>query len=338
MEKIFLNRNENYCGPSLPVLKAVRNAKPQYLNMYIDGYYNSILLDALSKKFKLSNKQIALNYGGEDFFRAVFNCRVKNVLTSQFHFYYHDEYFKSTNIKLHTFKMYEKSNDWFFDIDDLVKQYKKIKPEIILIASPNNPTGNILKYADILKILKTISSSTVFIFDNAYYGFDNASDYQKIEQLLKKFPNFVILRTFSKFYALAGLRASYALGSQNMKKMLGYQDYYLGMSRIMENTALAALNSEKYYKASAQTITKEREKFITSLKKMKFFKPYNSGGNFVLVRINQKAVKTFKKALSGQRIVLYKDVTDDLIRVTVNKSEYMAKFVEILKKIDKSLS
>jgi histidinol-phosphate/aromatic aminotransferase/cobyric acid decarboxylase-like protein len=91
--------------------------------------------------------------------------------------------------------------------------------KIVIFPSPDNPTGVITKRECIEKILISIPKETIFILDEAYFHFVPQELYWNSVDLLKKYDNFIITRTFSKFYALAGIRLGYGICSEK------YQNY-----------------------------------------------------------------------------------------------------------------
>ncbi len=291
MNKLIINRNETLYGPSPKAMRIIKNFRPERAALYLEGYYNSTLIPYLSKRFNLLEEQIIVSYGEEDFFRMVFDkldSKNDSVLTHELHYSYYDKYLNFKNIKIHLFKMNEIDNEFDFDISDCIEKYPALNPKILLITSPNNPTGNSISASSLDKILNSISPSCLVILDEAYWGFDKNYNQREFLSLINKYQNLVALRSFSKLYALAGLRISYALCGKNVKNILNYQTRYLGMSRVLEEVAIAALESKTYYKKLSEEIMKDREWFIEKAKGLKYFKPFRSNANFVLVRINKK--------------------------------------------------
>ena len=341
MKQLLMNRNEVFQRPSPKVLNTLKNFKAEHVNRYfdeIDGYYNSILIPKISKIFGISDKQVIISYGEEDFFRTVFerlSLQKDFILTSQLHYSYLDKYLYFKGINLLTFRMYEKDKNFVFDVEDCIKQYQKFNPKVILIASPNNPTGNSLSVTELEKILKNTRVETLVIFDEAYYGFDEGYNQQAFLSLLNKYANLVLLRSFSKRYALSGFRIGFALCGVNIKNLLNYQNRYLGLSRILEEVAIAALESEDYYKKISSEIIGDREYFIKSVRNFNNFKPFNSKANFVFMRVaSGDIIKQMQDAFTKEEVIIGKFMDDNLLRVTIGYNEYTRKFLKLLERID----
>ncbi|HBX15819.1 MAG: Histidinol-phosphate transaminase [Candidatus Magasanikbacteria bacterium GW2011_GWC2_41_17] len=338
MKQLILNRNEVVQGPSPRVLEVLRNFKPEHANFYLDDYYHSVLIPKISEIFGIPEDQIITSYGEEDFLRTIFNeldVEKDFVLTHQFYYTYYKKYLDFKKIILNTFTIKEENGSFIFDIYDCIRQYQKINSKILLLTSPNNPTGNSLSIEELEKLLKNVAVETLVVVDEAYWGFDQEYNQQAFLSLLGKYPNLVFLRSFSKLYALAGLRISFALCGVNVKNLLKYQNRYLGLSRILEEVAIAALESEGYYKKLSAEIIGDRERFINELRNFKNFQPFNSKTNFVLVKIaNNIVIERLKNALQKEEVVVCKFVDENFLRVSVGEKENTGKFLKLLEKID----
>jgi len=342
MKQLLINRNEVSQGPSPKVLDALKNFRPEHVNFYLDDYYHSILIPKISEVFGIPEEQVIVSYGEEDFLRTIFDVldpKKDSVLTHQFYYTYYKKYLDFKGVPLHTFSMEEKNGSFVFDIEDCVRQCKKASPKIVLITSPNNPTGNSLSVEGLEKVLENAAIETLVIVDEAYFGFDERYDQQTFLSLLGKYPNLIFLRSFSKLYALAGLRIGFALCGANVKSILKYQDRYLGFSRILEEAAVVALESEDYYKKLSVEIIKDRDGFIGKLHNFKNFQPFSSTANFVLVRLaNSDIVRQVQAALATEPIVIGKFIDDNLLRVTVGYAAHTERLLELFEKIDKSIN
>jgi histidinol-phosphate aminotransferase len=89
--------------------------------------------------------------------------------------------------------------------------------QLVLVCNPNNPTGTHLPAARVAEFLEGVPAHATVILDEAYVEFQTHDDPDASLDLLKDFPNLVVLRTFSKCYGLAGLRVGYGIGSANFR-------------------------------------------------------------------------------------------------------------------------
>lgn len=339
MKQLIVNRNEVMQGPSPKVLEVLKKFKAEHINLYLEDYYHSILIPKISEIFGIPENQIIISYGEEDFFRTIFdelNPEKDSVLTHSFHYSYYKKYLDFKGIVLNTFEMKEENGNFVFDIEDCIRQHRKTKSKILLLTSPNNPTGNSISVEELEKLLKNTSAATLVVVDEAYWGFDKQYNQRAFLSLLGKYPNLVILRSFSKLYALAGLRIGFTLCGANVKNLLKYQNRYLGLSRILEEVAIAALDSKDYYRKLSTEIIGDRESFISELRNFKNFQPFSSKANFVLVSIaNNGIAERLRNALQNEKVVLCKFVNGNLLRVSIGEKKLTGKFLKLLKEIDR---
>lgn len=331
----MLDRNEVLQGPSPKVLRALKKFRKDHVSTYIPGYYNSLLIPALSRKFRIPEDRIILSYGIEDFLSLIFEKiseRRGGILTSEYHYTYYRIHAKFKNVRLDTFRMPEVGNSFTFDIGDCIRKYRAHKPEVILLASPANPTGNVLSIGELETILKNIRKDCPVLLDQAYRGFEKKYDERSFLRLLEKYPNLVLLRTFSKYYALAGMRIGFALCGKNVKKILNYENRFLGLSRILEEIAIAALGSEKYSKGVAAEVKRDREYLISKLRTMGL-EVFSSDANFIFLKPSPREVSKMKKIVKKQKVVLVKFFNDGTVRISVGLRKYIDALLRDLKSI-----
>ena len=336
MKQKLLNRNEILQGPAPACLRAIKNFRTEHAAQYIDGYRNSLLIPELAKHYGLEQEHFIVSYGSEDLLRWIFNsCRPgkDSVLCNEFHFTYYDHYARHRKIKLDNFRLAKTKTAFAFDLKDCLVQYKKHDPKIIIITSPNSPTGNSISPKDLRAILKKVSKKTLVVIDESYYGFNKAYSDSAAKRLIKAFPNLVFSRTFSKTHALAGMRIAYALCGTRVKQLLGYDHPYLGVSRILEQVAIAALRSKKYYKNLANEIISLREFFIKETNRLAGFHAFKSDSSFVLIEADQNLVENFKKRLASQPAVIAKHMEGNYFRVSLSLAVHARSLISVMRKL-----
>lgn len=337
----IIDRNETLAGPAPKCVQVLRAFPRDRTTLYLNGYYGSKLIPKLSLLFNVPKEQIIASYGAEDFLRFLFDqldAKRGSVLTSKHHYMFYSSYARFKGIRLHRFAMREHGDAFSFDIDDCIAQYRRFRPNIILIASPNNPTGNMLKRSDLKRLLSAVSSTTLVLIDEAYLGFQEPSQRQNFLPLVRKHPNLVLLRSFSKLAALAGLRIGYALCGSDVLRMIRYQQRYLGMSRVLEEVAIAALESPSYYRTVASETIRVRSSFISRIRRLHYFKPYASQANFVLMKVGRRAKKLFAAALAREPVVIAKSMTPQFVRVSMVSRSHVSRFASMLERIDRRLA
>lgn len=207
------------------------------------------------------------------------------------------------------------------------------KTKIILLASPNNPTGTLMPREDILEI---VGLGLPVVVDEAYYEFAG----QTVAPLVGQYKNLMVLRTFSKWAGLAGLRVGYGLFPA------GIADYLLRIKEpySVNVAALVAvresLKDVDYLMGRVKAIIAERERLFSRLQDIKWLKPYPSQANFILCSmLNGKARKLQQKLESRGILVRYFDqpLLRDCIRISVGRPEENAILLETLKELGEEL-
>ena len=151
------------------------------------------------------------------------------------------------------------------------------RTRLVVICTPNNPTGNAMELADVHRIAET---GVTLLLDAAYADFDPARDPM---HLVHEYDNVIVTRTFSKAYCLAGIRVGYAVGSPDV---LDYVDRFLvpgsSISSPALHAGLAAFEDEDYHQHQIDRIIGERERLLPLLRDLGL-RVYPSGGNFLAV-------------------------------------------------------
>src|SRR3990172_7535545 len=168
-----------------------------------------------------------------------------------------------------------------------VKAAVSQKTKVIFLVSPNNPTGTQIPKAEILEILDT---GLPVVIDEAYIEFSR----ETVTPLVGKYPNLMVLRTFSKWAGLAGLRIGYRLFPEKIAE-------YLLRIKMPYNVNVAALVAVEeslkdidYLKGNVEAIIDERERLFEALGKIKWLKTVPSQANFILCRVAQGSAKELK--------------------------------------------
>ncbi len=217
-----------------------------------------------------------------------------------------------------------------FDIDvSAVKGAVTDRTKVIFLANPNNPTGNIISEAAIRDILAT---GVVVVIDEAYYEFSR----QTVVPLMKEYGNLIVLRTFSKWAGLAGLRVGYGLFPPEIA------DYILKI-KIPYNVNVAAmvaveesLKDIDYLQSTVQKLIDERERLFKELKKVSWLKPFPSQANFILCRAEKGNALQLRQKLQEKGILIryYDDaLLRDYVRISVGKPEHTDALMNVLRNI-----
>ena len=228
-------------------------------------------------------------------------------------------------------KVVEVPRDENFEVDvsEVTAAIMDKDAKLVFLASPNNPSGNTTPERDVLRLLDT---GVVVVLDEAYCEFSG----ETMVSLAKSYENLIILRTFSKWAGLAGLRVGYGIfPSQIMPHLMRIKTPYT-VSIAAQIAAIESLRDMAYMRRTIQTIIAERQRLFTRLCGIKGLKPYPSKSNFLLCYVAGHRAPEFHGELLRRGIsVRYFDTPRlrDCLRISVGKPEHTDALIAALEGI-----
>lgn len=290
---IKLNANENPYGPSPRARKAIKEM--MNLNYYPNGIYKK-LRQSLSEYTDTKPENIIVGSGSDEIIDLLLKLILSegdSIITTPPSFSMYEIYAKL--YKGNVISVPRKS-DFSINVYAIKKVFTK-KVKAIFICNPNNPTGTITTLKEIEELLQF---ETLIIVDEAYFEFSNKTAIK----LLKKYPNLIILRTFSKWAGLAGLRIGYGIMNPFFaEKLMGIKSPF-NVNLLASVAAIATLEDLSFAKKSIQKIIKEKERMCKELSEMSFLKIYPSFGNFLFLQLKNKQYKKLKNVFEKNKIAL----------------------------------
>ena len=283
-KKIRLDKNERLADfESYFINKIKKKINSDYLNTYPEV---EPLYEIFSKKFHLNKEMFVITAGSDMAIRSCFELIVRSgdkIITLFPTYGMVDVYaklFEANQVKIHFNKKLE------LDINKLIKEIN-YETRLIVIANPNSPTGTIIENKQIVKILKKAKKFNCYVLiDEAYYGFCNIT----VMSYLKKFPNLIISRTFSKAYGLAGCRVGLIIANKTVAKRLYKFRPMYEINSISVLIIKEIMKNESILKKYIQETIKGKKYLIKNLNKFGF-SYYNSYANFLLVDFKTKNLK-----------------------------------------------
>ncbi len=340
----FLDRNEFNYAPSSDVVEAYKNFDINklcfYTRIYDEGK-KSILSVFLSDLYGVDESQVLLGYGGEDILKQAVHYFLtrpdgnKKMLIPRYSWWYYKSIADEVGGTTMQYPLFEGENTYHYDLDKIIEMVRAEKPRLLLLASPNNPTGNGLTPEQIEKLLSSIPAETIMLIDEAYASFVT-DDTSYISHLVNKYPNLIISRTLSKFFGLPGLRMGFGFISPELKDFIRYSNKYLGYNRFSEEIAIAALKSEAHYRDVARQMNESRRMYERELGNLPGFKVYDSVANFILIKYPIELKEQLQKAFAEQNYkVKFMNETDlnTHMRITLGRPEQNVLVAETIKRI-----
>ena len=197
--------------------------------------------------------------------------------------------------------------------------------KLLFLAQPNNPTGNLSPRAEIERLLEL---PTMVVVDEAYYEFAG----ETVADLVGSYPNLAVLRTFSKWAGLAGLRIGYGLFHEDLIKHLWKIKQPYNINVAAQAAALASLDDLELLQANVRETIAERERLYAALGRLPGLHIYPSQANFMLARVGRGALALKSELMRRGILVRFfnKPGLDDCIRFSIGTPAQNDLFLETL--------
>ncbi len=344
----LLDRNEFNFEPSDEVKDVLRNFDYRklcfYTRIYDEGK-KSIFSVFLSELYHIDEQQIILGYGAEDLLKKTVHYFLtlggsKTMLIPKFSWWYYKSIADEVHGTTLQYPVYEEGDTFRYDFEGIRQMVDEIQPKILLVASPNNPTGNALSPEEMEQLVEMVPQSTILLVDEAYASF-LSSDASYVKTLIEKHPNIIICRTLSKFYGLPGLRLGFGFigKGDEMKAFAKYANMYLGYDRLSEDVGIAALKSDAHYRGIAKVMDDARKMYKAELDILPGFKVYRSYANFILIQYPITLKPALQQAFASESYkvkFMNEPGIDSHMRITLGRAEQNRKVCDIILNIAKS--
>lgn len=324
-----LSANESLWGPSPKVYEALQQAWPM-LHYYPDGAALQ-LKGLLAAGWDLPQEHFCLGNGADELISILANTFLNPgdevvIPTPTFSSYATAAQIVGSNVRLIA------QSDLTFHLAELAEALHG-ETKMVFLCNPNNPTGTFFPQSELELFLAKISTDTLVILDEAYCHYANEREYPNSQLLLKRHPNLIVLRTFSKVYGLAALRVGYAVATPKIIRELEKVRQPYNVNTVAQVAAVTAWLDEVYLHQVIQETVTERELLTETLRKLGFV-VLPSQANFVLVQ-HQKAQLICNLLL--QEGYLVRDTASfalpDWFRITIGPASKMNSFVDSLRKV-----
>jgi len=322
---VKLDANENPYGPSPRVAEALANF--DYYHIYPDPAQQRVR-EAVAAYLGASPRQIVLGSGSDE----LLNLAALLFLSPG----------DSMANAPPTFGMYDflgriyganviqvrRNEDFSLDVPALEDALDG-GASLLFLASPNNPTGNPLPREQLERLL---DHDAVIVVDEAYAEFIGES----AVELTSEHDNLIVVRTFSKWAGLAGLRAGYAVFPEELIEVIWRVKVPYNLTVAAEQAILASLEDADYLRRNVRLILAERARLVERLAELAWLRPYPSEANFVLCEVRGFSAKDVRDRLREQGIMIrYYDYVGlrNCIRISIGKPEHTDRLMEALREI-----
>ncbi|MEY2668619.1 MAG: hypothetical protein RJA59_1257 [Pseudomonadota bacterium] len=295
-----LASNENALGPSPMALRAAQEACGR-VHLYPDGSA-FLLKNALSARFSVPVEEILVGNGSNELIELIVRTFVlegEEVLTSAQSFV---AYKLAAHAHGRTLVEAPMKERFHYDLDAI---HARLSPrtKVVFLANPDNPTGTWFLEKDLLHLLGAVSRDTLVVLDEAYVEFVDVAGFQDSLALRKRYPNLVVLRTFSKIYGLAGLRLGYAFARPELVAFLDRVRAPFNVNLVAQAAGAAALDDEEHVQLSRGLVHAERPFLEAGLRELGAT-VVPSQGNFVMADFPGRPGMALFDALLREAVVV----------------------------------
>lgn len=326
MEYVKLNTNESPFPPSPEVKKAISGEEVEKLKLYSDPEGKD-LRDAIAKHFGFKRENVLLGNGSDEILAFAFFafCAGVKCVYPDISYGFYPVYAELVGTESTVAPLKE---DFSIDINDYINAGKTV-----IIANPNAPTGMALPVSDIEKIVASNPDNVVLI-DEAYVDFGGES----AVELVHKYDNLIVCRTFSKSRSLAGARLGFAIASEGLIADMNRIKYSLNPYNINRLTLLAgkaSIEDDAYFRKNVQTIIENREYTVSELRR-RGFTVLPSCANFVFAKKEGKSGEEMYLELKKRGVLIRhfgKERIKDYLRITIGTKAQMDTLLEKLDEI-----
>jgi histidinol-phosphate aminotransferase len=325
-EVIKLASNENPFGSSPKVKEAIA-LEAENISIYPDGAAVE-LTAALSSYHGVNSDQIIFGAGSDEIIlmiaRAFLVPGDETIMADQtFPQYKHNA--QVENAVIIEVPLKEGTHDLF-----AMQQRITDKTKVIWVCNPNNPTGTINTMDEVEWFLSKVPAHVLVVLDEAYCEYIDNPSYPDGLMLLNKYPNVILLRTFSKIYGLASLRIGYGIGHPDVIRSINQVREPFNTSRFAQAAALAALQDEEFVSHCREANKVGLAYFNSSFAELGL-EAFPAYGNFIMVDVKRSAQEVFDALLRKGIIVraghkLY----PTHIRITVGSQDQNEKVIAAL--------
>ncbi|WP_273801714.1 pyridoxal phosphate-dependent aminotransferase [Proteus vulgaris] len=334
---LLLNFNENSLGMSPNAQKAIIDALPNAFRYPDDA--RSALISELGKEFKLSDKHITLGNGSSETIQAAVQFvankaqkegKAVQLIVPDPTFNYAELYAEPLGVKIVKIPV---DSTLAFDLATMQKKAQEFDGiSMVYLCNPNNPTAMLTPSADLSSWVKSAKENVFFIIDEAYAEFVSTPTFASAITLVAEgYKNLIVTRTFSKIYALAGLRVGYGVA---VPEVIAQIDAFVSIDNTNTAGAVAALASLKdaaYVEYSRKSIDVSRQMVVDALKELNIeYAP--SHANFIFHKVKGD-VKTYQNRMKEANIMVGREFPPAFgwSRLTLGTPEEMSYFVITLK-------
>jgi len=333
---IKLASNENPLGPSPVALEKCRDSLRE-LQLYPDGN-GFALKQALATMHDVELSCITIGNGSNEILELVartFLAPGLNAVFSQHAFAVYPIVTQAVGAESRITPANKPDHEMPYG-HDLAAMREQVNEDtrVVFIANPNNPTGTWLRSDELESFLSNLPRHVIVVLDEAYVEYVLETEYPDSIPWLKKYPNLLITRTFSKVYGLAGLRIGYSLCHPELADLLNRVRQPFNTNTLAQVAAVAALSDREHLQKSITTNQQGMLMLMEAFAQMKI-DTIPSVANFISFKTGKPGAEVYEQLLRAGIIIrpISNYGLPDFLRVTIGSTSENQRFLDALQRI-----
>jgi histidinol-phosphate aminotransferase len=324
-----LNNNENPLGPPPAAARVIAAFPPERAAIYPSGD-SFDLRAALGERFGISPDRFLVGNGSCEVISSVIKAFCQpgdNIITADKTFAVYEWVAEFSGIEARLVSL----RDYAFDPQGMLDRIDG-NTKILFVCNPNNPTGTYWTRQVLIDFLEQVGDNRIVVVDEAYREYVEDPDYPDTIALMERFPHLVAFRTFSKMYALAGLRSGYLVGTDAVVEVVRRTSVPYSVNVQAQQAALAALADDQEHIAATRALARAGKTFLGGICDALSLETVSGEGNYLMIRTPINDMLMYRRLM--KRGMMVRTMTGfrfpGWIRVTLREMAVMERFAEIL--------
>jgi histidinol-phosphate aminotransferase len=325
---VKLASNENPMGTSPKVVEAICQQATQAYRYPDDTMH--VLKEALSSRFGIAPEAFIIGAGSDQVIELISRAYLEEgscVLMTQVTFAMYEIYARQMGAQI------VRTPSYAHRADEILAAYEAYRPKIIYLCTPNNPTGDAISRAEVLRIIDAVDRETLVVVDGAYmeYAAAKDADYAITPSDLIAYPHVIYLGTFSKAYGLGGLRVGYGIAQEALIQALYKLRPPFNVTTLSLHAAVAALEDQAFVEASIALHQSELARYeaFAAMHGLSYIESYT---NFITYRLNDRYNSSEIADRLLRQGVIIRDLASygmNAIRITIGTSKQNDRFFDL---------
>ncbi len=333
---IRLSANENPLGCSPKILNSINFSD---IHKYPPQHSKDLIFE-IANKYKLNKKKIILGNGSDELISIIAQSFLNfddEAIYTEYGFLQYPQAIAVAGGKA----VVAKDNDLTASVENIIKSISKFT-RLIYLANPNNPTGTFLSKQTILKLVNNIPRHVILVYDAAYAEYMDEESYTNGINLVENHENVIMLRTFSKFHGLAGLRLGWAYCSEKIVKILMSVKGPFSVNSVAIKAGIIAIGDKNFHKRCFEYNKSNMKWMENELNKLSITYQ-KSFANFILIKFSGfKGVNALKaESFFSKNGILVRNMKvynlPEYLRVSLGTINENKLFIKTLKKFVNNL-